>query len=172
MEKLETNPSRFIPEKAPHLEPAVEIDLDRPMKEILAELTKYPVKTRLSLSGTLIVARDMAHARIQAMLDRGEEMPEYFKNHPIYYAGPAKKPDGMPSGSFGPTTSNRMDPYVASFQAKGGSMIMLAKGKSFTASKRGLSKIRRFYLGQSVGPGRPNLAKGKYHFYLKYLIFP
>ena len=152
VEQLEKNPSRLLPEKAPHLEPAVEINLDQPMENILAELTKHPIKTRLSLTGTLIVARDMAHARIQQMLDNGEEMPEYFKNHPIYYAGPAKTPKGMPSGSFGPTTSNRMDPYVGNFQAVGGSMVMLAKGNRTPQVKESCQKHGGFYLGSIGGP--------------------
>ena len=128
LEKLEKNPARFLPKEAPHMAPAVELDIDRPMEEVLAELTKYPIKTRFSLKGTLIVARDIAHARINQMLNEGKEMPEYFKKHPIYYAGPAKTPKGMPSGSFGPTTAGRMDPYVARFKQNGGSMIMVAKG--------------------------------------------
>ena len=152
VEQMEKNPSRLVPEKAPHLEPAVEINLDQPMEDILAELTKHPIKTRLSLTGTLIVARDMAHARIQEMLDNGEEMPEYFKNHPIYYAGPAKTPEGMPSGSFGPTTSNRMDPYVANFQEKRGSMIMVAKGNRTPQVKESCQKHGGFYLGSIGGP--------------------
>ncbi len=152
VEKLEKNPARLVPEKAPHLEPAVDIDIDQPMEKILAELTKYPIKTRLSLTGTLIVARDMAHARIQEMLDNGEEMPEYFKNHPVYYAGPAKTPKGMPSGSFGPTTSNRMDPYVGPFQAVGGSMVMLAKGNRTPQVKESCQKNGGFYLGSIGGP--------------------
>jgi len=152
VEQMEKNPARLVPEKAPHLEPAVEINLDQPMEDILAELTKYPIKTRLSLTGTLIVARDMAHARIQEMLDNGEEMPEYFKNHPVYYAGPAKTPEGMPSGSFGPTTSNRMDPYVGTFQAKRGSMIMVAKGNRTPQVKESCQKNGGFYLGSIGGP--------------------
>jgi fumarate hydratase class I len=152
VEALEKSPGRFVPEKAPHLEPAVEIDIDQPMDKILAELTKYPIKTRLSLTGTLIVARDMAHARIQQMLDNGEPMPEYFKNHPVYYAGPAKTPKGMPSGSFGPTTSNRMDPYVGNFQAVGGSMVMLAKGNRTPQVKEACQKYGGFYLGSIGGP--------------------
>jgi len=152
VEKLEKNPARLVPEKAPHLEPAVEINIDQPMEQILAELTKHPIKTRLSLTGTLIVARDMAHARIQEMLDNGEEMPEYFKNHPVYYAGPAKTPKGMPSGSFGPTTSNRMDPYVGNFQAVGGSMVMLAKGNRTPQVKESCQKNGGFYLGSIGGP--------------------
>ena len=152
VEKMEKNPARLLPETAPHLIPAVEIDLDQPMEKVLAELTKHPIKTRLSLTGTLIVARDMAHARIMEMLENGEEMPEYFKNHPVYYAGPAKTPKGMPSGSFGPTTSNRMDPYVGPFQEKGGSMVMLAKGNRTPQVKEACQKYGGFYLGSIGGP--------------------
>jgi len=152
LEQMEKNPKRLLPEVAPHLIPAIEIDIDQPMENILAELTKHPVKTRLSLNGTLIVARDMAHARIMEMLENGEEMPDYFKNHPIYYAGPAKTPKGMPSGNFGPTTSNRMDPYVGPFQAKGGSMVMLAKGNRTTQVKEACQKNGGFYLGSIGGP--------------------
>lgn len=152
LEELERNPARFMPAKAPELKKAVEIDLDRPMKDILAELTKYPVKTRLSLSGTLIVARDTAHARIKKMLDEGKTIPEYFKNHPIYYAGPAKTPEGMPSGSFGPTTAGRMDPYVDLFQSLGGSMIMLAKGNRSRQVIEACNKYGGFYLGSIGGP--------------------
>ncbi|MEN8139163.1 MAG: fumarate hydratase [Bacteroidota bacterium] len=152
LEQLEKEPAKYLPAKAPHLEPAVEIDLDRPMEEVLAELTKHPIKTRLNLKGTLIVARDMAHARIMEMLEKGEEMPEYFKNHPIYYAGPAKTPKGKPSGSFGPTTAGRMDPYVAPFQAKGGSMVMLAKGNRSQAMIDACAKYGGFYLGSIGGP--------------------
>jgi len=152
IEQLEKNPSKFLPATAPHLEPAVEIDLDKPMAEILAVLSKYPIKTRLKLSGTLIVARDVAHARIQKMLDDGETMPEYFKNHPIYYAGPAKTPEGMPSGSFGPTTAGRMDPYVANFQAQKGSMIMLAKGNRSKQVTTSCNLFGGFYLGSIGGP--------------------
>jgi fumarate hydratase class I len=152
VEQMEKNPKRLLPETAPHLIPAVKIDLDQPMENILAELTKHPIKTRLSLTGTLIVARDMAHARIMEMLENGEEMPDYFKNHPIYYAGPAKTPEGMPSGSFGPTTSNRMDPYVGPFQAKGGSMVMLAKGNRTPQVKEACQKYGGFYLGSIGGP--------------------
>ncbi len=152
VEALEKNPSRFVPKKAPHLQPAVEINLDQPMADILKELSQYPVKTRLSLNGTLIVARDMAHAKIQEMLDQGLPMPEYFKNHPIYYAGPAKTPVGMPSGSFGPTTSGRMDPYVGPFQSQGGSMIMVAKGNRSSQVKESCQKHGGFYLGSIGGP--------------------
>ena len=152
VEQLETNPGQFLPEVAPHLEPAVEIDLNKPMNEVLAELTKYPIKTRLKLSGTVIVARDIAHAKIKELLDAGKPMPDYFKNHPIYYAGPAKTPDGMPSGSFGPTTAGRMDPYVDEFQAAGGSMIMLAKGNRSQQVTDACAKHGGFYLGSIGGP--------------------
>ncbi|WP_410881618.1 fumarate hydratase [Myroides sp. DW712] len=152
IEQLEENPARLLPAVAPHLEEPVIIDLDKPMKEQLAELTKHPIKTRVMLNGTVIVARDIAHAKIQEMLDKGQEMPEYFKNHPIYYAGPAKTPEGMPSGSFGPTTAGRMDPYVDPFQAVGGSMIMLAKGNRSQAVTDACKKHGGFYLGSIGGP--------------------
>ncbi|MBB1139849.1 fumarate hydratase [Myroides sp. WP-1] len=152
IEQLEENPARLLPAVAPHLEEPVVIDLDKPMKEQLAELTKHPIKTRVMLNGTVIVARDIAHAKIQEMLDNGEAMPEYFKNHPVYYAGPAKTPEGMPSGSFGPTTAGRMDPYVDSFQAVGGSMIMLAKGNRSQAVTDACKKHGGFYLGSIGGP--------------------
>lgn len=152
LEQLEMNPRTFLPEIPPQLEPPVTIDLDRPMAEVLAELSKYPIKTRLKLNGTLIVARDMAHARIKEMIDRGEPMPEYFKNHPVYYAGPAKTPEGMPSGSFGPTTAGRMDTYVDQFQSLGGSMIMLAKGNRSKEVTNACKKHGGFYLGSIGGP--------------------
>ena len=152
IEQLETEPARFLPEKAPELDKPVVIDLEKPMKEILAELTKYPVKTRLSLNGTLIVARDIAHARIKQMLDEGKPMPEYFRNHPIYYAGPAKTPEGMASGSFGPTTAGRMDTYVDLFQSQGGSMVMLAKGNRSKQVTDACKKHGGFYLGSVGGP--------------------
>jgi len=152
IEALERDPGRFMPQKAPGLEKPVEINLDRPMKEILAELSKYPVKTRLSLTGTLIVARDAAHARIKKMIDEGKPMPEYFKNHPVYYAGPAKTPAGMASGSFGPTTAGRMDTYVELFQSMGGSMIMLAKGNRSRQVIDSCKKYGGFYLGSVGGP--------------------
>jgi fumarate hydratase class I len=152
LEELEKNPVRFMPEKAPELERPVDIDLDRPMKEVLAELTKYPVKTRLNLSGTLIVARDIAHARIKKMIDEGKPIPEYLKNHPVYYAGPAKTPPGMASGSFGPTTAGRMDPYVDLFQSLGGSMIMVAKGNRSRQVIDACKKHGGFYLGSVGGP--------------------
>lgn len=152
LEELERNPSRFLPAKAPELEKPVSINLDRPMKEVLAELSKYPVKTRLSLNGSLIVARDMAHAVIKKMIDEGKPMPEYFMNHPVYYAGPAKTPDGMVSGSFGPTTAGRMDSYVDQFQSLGGSMIMVAKGNRSKQVKDACKKYGGFYLGSIGGP--------------------
>ena len=152
LEELERNPARFLPAKAPELEKPIVINLDRPMKEVLAELTKYPVKTRLSLNGTLIVARDIAHAQIKKMIDDGKPMPEYFKNHPIYYAGPAKTPEGMPSGSFGPTTAGRMDSYVELFQSLGGSLIMIAKGNRNRLVIDACKKYGGFYLGSIGGP--------------------
>ncbi len=152
LEELERNPARFLPAEAPHLQKPVEIDLNQPMEEILKELSKHPIKTRLSLTGTLIVARDIAHARIKQMLDEGKPMPEYLKKHPIYYAGPAKTPEGMPSGSFGPTTAGRMDPYVDLFQSHGGSMIMLAKGNRSKQVTEACKKHGGFYLGSIGGP--------------------
>ena len=152
IEELEKNPARFMPPKAPELEKPVVIDLDRPMSEVLAELTNYPVKTRLSLNGTLIVARDIAHARIKKMVDEGKPMPEYFKNHPVYYAGPAKTPEGMASGSFGPTTAGRMDSYVDLFQGLGGSLIMVAKGNRSRQVIDACRKHGGFYLGSIGGP--------------------
>ncbi len=152
VEELEKNPRRFLPETPPHLQAPVEIDLDRPMKEVLAELSKHPIKTRLKLNGTLVVARDIAHAKIKEMLDAGKPMPDYFKNHPVYYAGPAKTPEGMPSGSFGPTTAGRMDGYVDLFQQHGGSMIMLAKGNRSKEVKDACQKYGGFYLGSIGGP--------------------
>lgn len=152
VEQLEKNPARFAPERAPELAPPVEIDLDRPMDEVLKELSKYPIKTRLNLKGTLIVARDIAHAQIKKMIDEGKPMPEYFKNHPVYYAGPAKTPQGMASGSFGPTTAGRMDSYVDQFQSMGGSLIMLAKGNRSQAVTDACKKHGGFYLGSIGGP--------------------
>lgn len=152
VEELEKNPRRFLPEKAPELAAPVEIDLDQPMEKVLAELKKYPIKTRLNLKGTLIVARDIAHAQIKKMIEEGKPMPEYFKEHPIYYAGPAKTPNGMPSGSFGPTTAGRMDPYVDEFQSLGASMIMVAKGNRSKAVTDACKKHGGFYLGSIGGP--------------------
>ncbi|MBQ9400622.1 MAG: fumarate hydratase [Bacteroidales bacterium] len=154
IEKLDDNPGSLIPEELRRAGEgnAVRIDLDRPMKEILAELTKYPVSTRLSLNGTIIVARDIAHARLKERLDRGEDLPQYFKDHPVYYAGPAKTPDGMACGSMGPTTANRMDPYVDLFQSHGGSMVMLAKGNRTQTVTDACKKHGGFYLGSIGGP--------------------
>ena len=154
IEKLEENPGRFIPEEYRKAGEgnAVKIDLNKPMKEILAELTKYPVATRLSLNGTIIVGRDIAHAKLNERLDKGEGLPQYIKDHPIYYAGPAKTPQGMPSGSFGPTTAGRMDSYVARFQENGGSMIMLAKGNRSQQVTDACKKYGGFYLGSIGGP--------------------
>lgn len=152
LEELEKNPARFVPKQAPHMAPAVNIDLDRPMDEVLKELTKYPIKTRLNLSGTLIVARDIAHAQIKQMIDEGKPMPDYFKKHPVYYAGPAKTPKGMASGSFGPTTAGRMDSYVDAFMSLGGSMIMVAKGNRSKAVTDACKKHGGFYLGSIGGP--------------------
>jgi fumarate hydratase class I len=152
LEDLEKNPRQFLPDTPPHLEAPVEVNLDRPMKEVLADLSMYPIKTRLKLNGTLIVARDIAHAKIKELLDSGQPMPDYFKNHPVYYAGPAKTPEGMPSGSFGPTTAGRMDSYVDLFQSHGGSMIMLAKGNRSKEVKDACEKYGGFYLGSIGGP--------------------
>ena len=177
LEQLETDPAQFLPdvteahliesgegaEGAGRLSDttgagstgrgaAVEIDLAQPMPQILAELAKYPVKTRLSLTGTLVVARDIAHAKIKERLDAGEPMPQYLKDHPVYYAGPAKTPEGMVSGSFGPTTAGRMDSYVKQFQAAGGSMIMLAKGNRSAQVTEACAEFGGFYLGSIGGP--------------------
>lgn len=156
LEQLETDPAQYMPDAgvAEDIEggEVVQIDLNRPMDEILAELTKYPVKTRLSLTGPLVVARDIAHAKIAERLEAGEPMPEYLKNHPVYYAGPAKTPEGMASGSFGPTTAGRMDSYVEQFQAAGGSMVMLAKGNRSKAVTQACDTHGGFYLGSIGGP--------------------
>ena len=152
VEQLEVNPKRLLPEIPPHLEAAVEIDLNQPMADILKKLSQYPIKTRLKLNGTLIVARDIAHAKIKELLDAGKPMPEYFKNHPIYYAGPAKTPEGMASGSFGPTTAGRMDVYVDEFQKNGGSMVMLAKGNRTKDVMNACKTYGGFYLGSIGGP--------------------
>ena len=154
VEKLEDNPGRFIPERLRQAGEgdAVKIDLNQPMKDILAELTKYPVATRLSLTGTIIVGRDIAHAKLKERLDAGQGLPQYIKDHPIYYAGPAKTPQGMPSGSFGPTTAGRMDPYVDLFQANGGSMVMIAKGNRSQQVTDACKKHGGFYLGSIGGP--------------------
>ncbi len=154
IEDLEHDPAKYLPHVTDeHLDDeVVKVDLNRPMEEIRKQLSQYPVKTRLSLTGTVIVARDIAHAKIKERLDAGEEMPEYMKNHPVYYAGPAKTPEGMPSGSFGPTTAGRMDAYVEQFQAAGGSFVMLAKGNRSKAVKDACAKYGGFYLGSIGGP--------------------
>ena len=154
VERLDDNPGELIPAELRQAGEgnAVRIDLNRPMNEVLAELSKYPVATRLSLNGTIIVGRDIAHAKIKERLDAGEEMPAYLKEHPIYYAGPAKTPKGMASGSFGPTTAGRMDPYVDLFQSHGGSMIMIAKGNRSQQVTDACHKHGGFYLGSIGGP--------------------
>ncbi len=154
LEELERDPAKFMP----HVDEAslggdvVKIDLTRPMNEILATLTKYPIRTRLSLTGPLIVARDLAHAKLRELLDQGKPLPDYFKNHPVYYAGPAKTPTGMASGAFGPTTAGRMDSFVDQFQAAGGSMVMLAKGNRSKDVREACHKYGGFYLGSIGGP--------------------
>ncbi|MDE5774660.1 MAG: fumarate hydratase [Muribaculaceae bacterium] len=154
IEKLDEFPGELIPVELRNAGEGevIEIDLNRPMEEILADLNKYPVSTRLSLKGTIIVGRDIAHAKIKERLDAGEPMPQYLKDHPIYYAGPAKKPEGMPSGSFGPTTAGRMDSYVDQFQAAGGSMVMIAKGNRSQQVTDACKKHGGFYLGSIGGP--------------------
>jgi fumarate hydratase class I len=154
LEQLETEPAHYLPEITDdHLDDdVVAIDLNQPMSEIRNTLSKLPVKTRVSLTGSLIVARDLAHARVKAMLDRGEEIPQYFKDHAVYYAGPAKTPEGYASGSFGPTTAGRMDTYVDQFQKAGGSMVMLAKGNRSNAVTKACQENGGFYLGSIGGP--------------------
>ena len=154
VEKMEENPGRYIPEelRKPDESGAVNIDLNQPMKTILAELSKHPTGTRLSLNGTIIVGRDIAHAKLKERIESGEGLPQYIKDHPIYYAGPAKTPEGMPSGSFGPTTAGRMDSYVDLFQSKGGSMIMIAKGNRSKQVADACHKHGGFYLGSIGGP--------------------
>ncbi len=154
IEQLEMQPLKYIPNRLRDVkdDTAIRIDLNRPMKEILAELTRYPVTTRLLLSGPIVVARDIAHAKLKERLDAGIPLPDYFKNHPVYYAGPAKKPDGYASGSFGPTTAGRMDSYVDLFQSAGGSMIMIAKGNRGKQVTEACKKHGGFYLGSIGGP--------------------
>lgn len=154
IEKLEHNPGQYIPEALRHSGEgeSVNVDLNRPMKEILAQLSQYPVSTRLSLSGTIIVARDIAHAKLKERIESGEGLPQYVKDHPIYYAGPAKTPEGYASGSLGPTTAGRMDSYVDLLQANGGSMIMLAKGNRSQQVTEACKKHGGFYLGSIGGP--------------------
>jgi fumarate hydratase, class I len=171
LEELERQPGRHIPEehRGKVTSNVVKVDLNRPMKEILAQLTKYPVTTQLSLNGTMIVARDIAHAKLKERLDRGEGLPQYFKDHPIYYAGPAKTPKGMPSGSFGPTTAGRMDSYVDLFQSHGASMITLAKGNRSQQVADACKKYGGFYLGSIGGPAailaKENIKKVELHEY-------
>ncbi len=154
IEKLETEPAHFLPDTTDeHLDDnVVKVDLSQPMDQILAELSKHPVKTRISLTGTLVVARDLAHAKIKSLVDEGKPMPEYFKKYPVYYAGPAKTPAGYASGSFGPTTAGRMDSYVDYFQSLGGSMVMLAKGNRSKQVTEACKKHGGFYLGSIGGP--------------------
>ena len=154
IEKLDDNPGELIPEELRKAGEgnAVKIDLNQPMSEVCKELSKYPVSTRLSLNGTIIVARDIAHAKLKARLDAGEDLPQYFKDHPVLYAGPAKTPAGMPCGSMGPTTANRMDPYVDEFQDHGGSMVMIAKGNRTQVVTDACKKHGGFYLGSIGGP--------------------
>jgi len=154
LEQLETNPARFLPDVTDAELPqgVVHVDLSRPMREIRAELAKHPVTTRLALSGPMIVARDIAHATLKERLDAGQDLPDYFKAHPIYYAGPAKKPEGLPSGSFGPTTAGRMDSYVDLFQSRGGSLVMLAKGNRSAQVRDACKQHGGFYLGSIGGP--------------------
>ena len=159
LEQLETDPARYLPATSA-AQPSddaevVQIDLNRPMEEILAELSQHPVKTRLSLTGPLVVARDIAHAKIKERLDAGEEMPSYLRDHAVYYAGPAKTPSGYASGSFGPTTAGRMDSYVEQFQAAGGSKVMLAKGNRSEGRDRGLPQPRRLLPRLDRRPRRP-----------------
>ncbi len=154
LEQLETDPARFLPEATDDIlgGEVVNVDLNRPMSEIRTLLSSLPVKTRLSLTGTMVVARDIAHAKLKERLDAGGGLPEYLKNHPVYYAGPAKTPTGMATGSFGPTTAGRMDSYVAEFQAAGGSFVMLAKGNRSRAVKDACKAYGGFYLGSVGGP--------------------
>jgi fumarate hydratase class I len=154
LEQLETHPAKYLPDVTPAdlAGEVVRIDLRRPMREILAELSRHPVATRLSLSGPMIVARDIAHAKLKERLDRGEGLPAYFRDHCVYYAGPAKTPAGMASGSFGPTTAGRMDSYVDLFQASGGSFVMLAKGNRSRQVTDACKKHGGFYLGSIGGP--------------------
>jgi len=159
LEELEHNPAQYLPAVEQALGgDVVKIDLNQPMKDILGTLSKHPIKTRLSLSGTMIVARDSAHAKLRERLEKGEPLPDYFKNHPIYYAGPAKTPEGYASGAFGPTTAGRMDSFVEQFQAAGGSMVMVAKGNRAAAVREACKKHGGFYLG-SIGGAAANLAE-------------
>ena len=160
LEELEHHPAQYLPEVDQEKlgGEVVKVDLNQPMKEILAQLSKYPPKTRLSLTGTMIVARDLAHAKLRERLESGQGLPQYFKNHPIYYAGPAKTPEGHASGSFGPTTAGRMDSYIGQFQAEGGSMISVAKGNRSAQVRDACKKHGGFYLA-SIGGSAANLAE-------------
>jgi fumarate hydratase, class I len=159
LEELEHNPAQYLPAVEQSLGgEVVKIDLNQPMKEILAALSRHPIKTRVSMTGTMIVARDSAHAKLRERLEKGEPLPDYFKNHPVYYAGPAKTPDGYASGAFGPTTAGRMDSFVDQFQAAGGSMVMVAKGNRAVAVREACKKHGGFYLG-SIGGAAANLAE-------------
>jgi fumarate hydratase, class I len=160
LEELETHPEKYIPAKfrGKHEHGVVKVDLNRPMKEILADLTKYPIKTQLSLTGTIVVGRDIAHAKLKERIDKGEGLPQYLKDHPIYYAGPAKTPKGMASGSFGPTTAGRMDSYVDLLQSHGGSLVMIAKGNRTKQVTDACKKHGGFYLG-SIGGAAAILAQ-------------
>jgi fumarate hydratase, class I len=160
LEELERNPAQYLPEVDPATlgGEVVRVDLNRPMKDILAQLTQYPIRTRLSLTGPMVVARDLAHSKLRERLERGQGLPDYFKNHPVYYAGPAKTPAGYASGSFGPTTAGRMDSFVHDFQAAGGSMVMLAKGNRSPAVREACRKHGGFYLA-SIGGAAANLAE-------------
>jgi fumarate hydratase class I len=154
LEQLETDPAKYLPEITDeHLGgDVVAIDLNQPMDAIRAKLSQYPIKTRVALTGTIVVARDIAHAKLKERLDAGQGLPEYLKNHPVYYAGPAKTPEGLPTGSFGPTTAGRMDSYVDEFQKAGGSLVMLAKGNRSKAVRDACHKYGGFYLGSIGGP--------------------
>jgi fumarate hydratase class I len=160
LEELEHNPAKYLPEVDTSRlgGEVVKIDLNRPMQEILATLSKYPVKTRLSLTGPMIVARDLAHAKLRERLETGQGLPDYVKNHPIYYAGPAKTPEGYASGAFGPTTAGRMDSYIDAFQAAGGSMISVAKGNRSPQVREACARHGGFYLA-SIGGAAANLAE-------------
>jgi fumarate hydratase class I len=160
LEELEANPAKYLPEVADASlgGDVVKIDLNQSMDAIRATLSRYPVKTRVSLTGTIIVARDLAHAKLRERLESGQGLPDYFKNHPVYYAGPAKTPEGYASGAFGPTTAGRMDSFVDAFQAAGGSMVMLAKGNRSSAVRDACKKYGGFYLG-SIGGSAANLAE-------------
>jgi fumarate hydratase class I len=160
LEELEHNPAQYLPEVDQEElgGEVVKVDLNRPMQDILAQLSKYPPKTRLSLTGPMIVARDLAHAKLRERLEAGQGLPDYFKNHPIYYAGPAKTPEGYASGAFGPTTAGRMDSYIDQFQAAGGSLISLAKGNRSSQVREACKKHGGFYLA-SIGGSAANLAE-------------